>query len=144
MSLYQVLYKRKAFNVTENRVFFCVNSIHYPFVDPELMNTSQNIYNWSAKQQLRIYLETLGGVTRTIGVLYMQYNYEKNFQQLVFFHIIAHPKYMYNWSVKQKLHILKTIWGISFINTIVVPYWQPPARHFYHFNNRIFRLKSPV
>lgn len=62
----------------------------------------------------------------------------------MFFHIIAHPKYMYNWSVKQKLHILKTIWGLSFINTIVVPYWQPPARHFYHFNNRIFRLKSPV
>ena len=32
--------KRKAVNVTANRVFFCVNSIHNLFVNPELINTT--------------------------------------------------------------------------------------------------------
>lgn len=30
------------------------------------------------------------------------------------------------------------------IHTIRVPLWQPPARHFHYFNNRVFPLQNPV
>lgn len=49
---------------------------------------------------------------------------------------------MSNWSDKEQLPILKTVGGV--IRTIRVPFRQPPARHFYNFNNRIYPFENPI
>lgn len=92
--------------------FFCVNSIHNPYVNPEI---DEHYLSREMGYSLCNIMQ------KRFNSWYFMHKWSKIKIQVILTSLIY-----VNWSAKQKLLILKTVGG--FICTLGVPFCQPPAR----------------
>lgn len=120
--------KRKVVNATANRYYFCVNSVHNLFVDPELMNTT--------------YPEILGTLCAIflpkISEVQQLFLFPNKLSEIKLLAICTPLIWQLIWNKKTTFYLEKCRRSSSHTSNKGTPLAaaRPPISHFNHFNNR--------